>query len=62
MAQNQSLHLHIDDGTRMVPISMLPVPIWRCEDRIFLATLACSNHAEIVHAPSIKSIYILYPH
>ena len=36
ITQNQSLHLHIDYRTRMIPISVIPVQIWRCEDWIFL--------------------------
>src|SRR5258706_11568271 len=35
MTQNQSLHLRIDDMVRLIPISMRPTQLWRCEDWIF---------------------------
>ena len=57
-----SLHLHIDDGTQLIPISMLPVQIWQCEDSIFLITRTCSEYAQIVHTYSFKSIYMIYVH
>ena len=35
MTCNQSLHLHTDDRTWLIPISMWPVQFWQCEDWIF---------------------------
>ena len=36
MAHNQSLHLHIDDRIHVIPISMVPVQFWWCEDWNFV--------------------------
>ena len=36
ITQNQSLHLHIDDRIRLIPISMEPVQFWQCEDWNFV--------------------------
>ena len=36
MPQNQSSHLCIDDRIHMIPISMVPVQFWQCEDWIFI--------------------------
>src|SRR5258706_3178038 len=36
ITQNQSLHLHIDDRIRLIPISMVQVQFWRGEDWIFV--------------------------
>jgi len=62
MTRNQSLHLRIDDMVRLIPISMRPAQLWRCEDWIFLATWRCSYCTGMVHAPPNKSIYIIYVH
>ena len=62
MAQIQFLHLCIDDRTLFIPISILPVQIWWCEDWIFGAQVKYSDHAGLVHAPPNRSIYIFYVH
>ena len=36
MDLNRSLHLCIDGRVRFIPISMKPVQLGRCEDRIFI--------------------------
>ena len=59
MAQIQILHLCIDDRILSMPISILPVQIWQCEDWIFGALVRCSNHAGTVHALYNRSIYNL---
>ena len=58
MAQKRSLHLCINNNIRSIPISMLPVRLWRCKAWIFGGTHAWmhSDHAGMMCAPVNTSI------
>ena len=62
MAQNQYLYLYTDNGILFIPISILLVQFWCCNEWIFEGNKTYSYHAEMMHEPANKCIYTIYVH